>query len=329
MLADEGRLSIDDPIAKHLPEFRGLALVEKRVGEVVTLGTPPQPVTVKHLLTHTSGLACDLPPGFADLPVLHNRSLTELVIAYAQRPLERAPGTTWRYCGAGYDILGRIVEVAGKKPLAQFLRARLFRPLGMKDTTFQPTRAQRKRIAALYEKDTESKDSVVTRAAKQPAIPAVSRFVSAGGGLYATAADFARFMQMLLDGGSARGRRLVRPETVAQMITVHYASDHERVGFSPGLGMGLGPQIVRTPQGATEALLPGSFGHGGSTGVQVWADPKNDMVYVLMLQRQPRGDGDASEIRRAFVRLGAAAIVRVPTTPKPGLFTATARRSLP
>jgi CubicO group peptidase (beta-lactamase class C family) len=128
---------------------------------------------------------------------------------------------------------------------------------------------------------------------------------------------------MLLDGGSVHGRRFLRPETMARIISVAFAprAPGEKVGFTPGRGKGLGMQVVVTPTEVTEALQPGSFGHGGAFGTQAWVDPRNDVYYLLMIQRQGFGNGDMADVRRVFQRLGADAIVPVRTDPKPGLFT--------
>jgi CubicO group peptidase (beta-lactamase class C family) len=308
MLEDEGKLSVDDPLEKHLPEFRGQPMVVSRNGDTVTLGRPPRPITIKDLLTHTSGMRCDLPPGFADLHRKRNRTLDEAVVAFSQQPLEYAPGTRWKYCGPGFDTLGRLVEVASGKSFEDFLAERIFRPLGMVDTTFNPSPAQRARLAVLYRKEGEG----LARADRTPA-PATPvervKYPTPSGGLYSTAADQARLYQMLLDRGTANGRRLLKEATVAQMTTVHFSAPKDvKVGFTPGLGMGLGVQVVMEPTGVTEMLSPGSFGHGGGFGTQGWMDPRRGMFFILMVQRQGFGDGDALPMRKTVQAIGAAAV---------------------
>jgi CubicO group peptidase (beta-lactamase class C family) len=310
MLSDDGKLSVDDPVEKHLPEFRGLKMVSKREGDTVTLVDPPRKVTIKDLMTHTSGMRCQPPAGFADLGRKKDRTLAEAVVAYSQQPLDGPPGVVWKYCGTAFDTLGRIIEVAGGRPYEEFLAQRLFRPLGMKDTTFRPSKAQFARLAINYKKEGgPTGPGGVVRSDQQGAGPADEiRYPSPGGGLYSTASDYVRLMQLLLDGGSAGGRRLLRPETVAEMTKVQFTSK-EKVGFTPGLGMGLGVQVVMTPTDVSEMLGAGSFGHGGAHGTQAWADPKNDIIYVLMIQRQEFGNGDMSDVRKTFQRIGASAIV--------------------
>ena len=310
MLEDQGKLSVDEPVEKHLPEFRGQKLIEKQNGASMTLTDPPRPITIKDLLTHTSGMRCQPPPGFADLGSKKNRTLAEAVVAFSQQPLESPPGKTWRYCGTAFGTLGRVIEVASGTSFEKFLSERLFRPLGMRDTAFRLTSAQRARLAAAYTKSSDAPGAPVVRSENQgPAKDQPVVYTDPGGGLYSTAQDFTRLMQLLLDKGSVRGRRLLRPETVVKLTGVHFTSK-EKVGFTPGLGMGLGVQVVMTPTGVTESLSPGSFGHGGAHGTQAWADPVSGAIYILMIQRQGFGNGDMSDVRQTFQRLGSAALVK-------------------
>jgi CubicO group peptidase (beta-lactamase class C family) len=334
LLEDQGKLSVDDPVEKHLPEFRGQKLIQKQEGATTTLGNSPRPITVKDLLTHTSGMRCQPPAGFSDLGSKKNRTLTEAVVAFSQQPLETAPGKTWKYCGTAFGTLGRIVEVASGLTFAKFLETKVLRPLGMKDTTFQLSPAQQARLAVAYKKDVPAAPAGAAPAQQAAATTpgtiirsenqGVPRsqpviYTDPGGGLYSTAADYTRLMQMLVDRGRAGGRVFLRPETVVKLTGVHFSSK-EKVGFSPGLGMGLGVQVVMTPTEVTESLSAGSFGHGGAHGTQAWADPATGVVYILMIQRQGFGNGDQSDVRRVFQRVAASAIVDspAPATPRQG-----------
>lgn len=347
MLEEAGKLSVDDPVEKHLPEFRGLKLLQKlapagasqaapvpvdRAGvrladrpdpkptakpgdkpaeELFKLVDPPRKITIKDLLTHTSGMRCQNPPGFADLGQKKDRPLAEAVIAFSQQPLESPPGESWKYCGTAFETLGRVIEVASGKSYEAFLVERLIRPLGMKDTAFRLTAGQRKRLAVNYKKESDAPGAKVVRSDSQgPGPENKVVYTSPGGGLYSTAGDYAALMQMLLDKGRFKGRQLLKPETVAKLTAVHFKppAPGAKVGFSPGLGMGLGVQVVMTPTEVTEALSPGSFGHGGAHGTQAWADPVTGAYYILMIQRQGFGNGDMSDVRRAFQKLGAAAL---------------------
>jgi CubicO group peptidase (beta-lactamase class C family) len=174
----------------------------------------------------------------------------------------------------------------------------------MKDTTFHPTAAQRARLAIIYDNDKEA----IRRAEKQgyPAENVV--YPAASGGLFSTALDYAKLAQMLAGKGSLGGKRILRPDTFAKMTSVHFTYA-EKVGFTPGLGMGLGVQVVMKPESITAMLSPGSFGHGGAYGTQTWIDPKNDLFFVLMVQRQGFGNNDMSDMRKTLQEIGEAALV--------------------
>jgi CubicO group peptidase (beta-lactamase class C family) len=307
MLEDDGKLTVDDPVQKHLPEFRGQKMLKGdpaalAAGGPFSLVDPPRPITIKDLITHTSGMNCRLPAGFADLYEKRDRTLAEGAIAFSQHPLIGPPGVTWKYCSPAYDTLGRIIEVASGKAYDQFMKERIFAPLGMTDTTFQPNAEQRKRLAVVYEK----KDTLqVVPGQGNPAENL--RWFSPSGGIFTTAGDYARLGQMLLDHGRAGGKQLLREATWQKMTSVQFTSK-EKVGFSPGLGMGLGVQVVMQPTDITAALGKGSFGHGGAYGTQLWVDPAHEMYFLLMVQRA-HYDGDSSAARKVLQEIGTAAIL--------------------
>lgn len=292
MLEDEGKLSVDDPVEKHLPEFKGQMLVQSKTAEAVTLVKPPRPITLKDLLTHTSGLPGGPPPGIGDLYTKRHRTLSEAVHAFSQRPLDFAPGTKWSYCNTGIDTLGRVIEVASGKSFEAFLEERLFGPLGMKDTTCYAPAANLDRLAALYQKDKDGLKRIESFIGDQPD----GKYPLPAGGLYSTAADLAKLYQMMLDRGSVGGRRYLSEAGVERMTRNH--TGDLRAGFTDGIVMGLGWQIVGTPKGVTEMLSPGTYGHGGAFGTQGWIDPKRGMFFILMVQRSGFGNGDASDLRR-------------------------------
>jgi CubicO group peptidase (beta-lactamase class C family) len=320
MLDEAGKLSVDDPVEKHLPEFRGQKLLqklpakpgEKPGDEAFKLIEPARKITIKDLMTHTSGMHCQNPPGFGDLGRKKDRTLAEAVIAFSQQPLDTQPGEIWKYCGTSFDTLGRLVEVVSGKSFEAFLSERVFRPLKMKDTSFRLSSAQWQRLAVNYKRESEAPGAKVVRSESQgPGPDSKVIYTSPSGGLYSTAGDYAALMQMLLDKGKGPGGRLLlKPETVAKMTSVHFKPPKpgDKVGFSPGLGMGLGVQVVMTPTEVSEALSPGSFGHGGAHGTQAWGDPVTGAYYVLMIQRQGFGNGDQSDVRRALQKLGSAAL---------------------
>lgn len=303
LLVDEGKIVIDDAVERHLPEFRGQMLVAARDRDTISLKRPPRKITVRDLLTHTSGLPGRMPEGLSDLYLKRDHTLAEGVMAFSQRPLDFPPGSKWAYCNAGIDTLGRIVEVVSGMPYEAFLEKRIFEPLGMRDTTFYPRDEQLPRVAKLYE---------VKPAALVPAGERVigtvrpARYPIPAGGLYSTGADLARLYQMLLCGGRLGSRSILSPKSLAQMTAVQ--TGELTVGFVPGMGYGLGCGVVRQPQGVTAMLSPGTFGHGGAFGTQGWIDPKQDMFLILLIQRVGVPNGDASDIRQRFQELAVTAI---------------------
>jgi CubicO group peptidase (beta-lactamase class C family) len=303
MLVDEGRIGLDHTVEKYLPEFKGQMLVAARENDTVTLKKPARPITIKDLLTHTSGLPSGYPAGLSDLYTKRNRTLAEATLVISQRPLEFEPGSKWQYCNPGIDTLGRVVEVVSGQPFEQVLKVRLFDRLGMADTTFYPSADffpstdQMRRVATLYGK---TKDGPLTPTAnplidlkdgaKNP-IPA--------GGLYSTGEDLATLYRMMLGRGALNGKRILSEAAVAEMTKIQ-TGPLERVGFVPGSAWGLGWSIVKEPQGVTEALSPGTYGHGGAFGTQAWIDPTRDLFVVLLIQRSGLENSDASPMRKSL-----------------------------
>ena len=304
ILVDERKLSIEDPVEKHLPEFRGMQVVLKRSKEGVILAKPSRPITVRDLLTHTSGMPGGLPPELADLYLKRDRTLAEAVRAFAKRPLDFEPGTKWAYCNVGIDTLGRIIEVASGQSYEAFLEERVFRPLGMVDTCFYPKPGQAARIALTYGVE-QGKLLPAKRDILGP--PAGAKYPIPAGGLYSTAADLARFYRMTLGGGSLEGTKVLSPASIAAMTRLQ--TGELSTGFTSGMGFGLGFAVVRSPAGITEPLSRGSYGHGGAFGTQGWIDPTKDLFVVLLIQRVGLPNADGSEMRRelqsiAFASLG-------------------------
>ena len=302
MLEEEGKLSIDDPVEKHLPEFRGQQIIQKREGSTITLGKPSHPITIKDLLTHTSGLRGGTPPGFGDLYAKRNRTLAEATIAISQWPLEFEPGTKWAYCNTGIDTLGRIIEVCSGKSYEDFLDERLFRPLGMQDTFFYPDPARKARVATLYKKDKDG----IARSENFLGDAVGGKFPLPAGGMFSTAPDLLKLYQMVLHKGMADGKRYLSEASVEKMTRNH--TGELRAGFTDGVVMGLGWQIVGTPTGVTEMLSPGTYGHGGAFGTQGWIDPKKEMIFILMVQRSGFPNGDASDLRKSLQSIAVAAV---------------------
>ncbi|MBN1851198.1 MAG: beta-lactamase family protein [Pirellulales bacterium] len=286
ILQDEGKLHVEDPVSQYIPEFES---AKWKGGNQVN-----RPITIRDLLTHTSGLAGDQ---------VFEGSLRDAVERLARQPLAFEPGTRWQY-SPGLNVAGRIIEIVSEKPLDKFLAEKLFTPLGMHDTTFFPAEQQFSRIATIYEPGQEKQALVPTRNfivdSKNAQAPNPS------GGLFSTAGDLFRFYQMILDQGVWQGNRIVSADAVQQM-TQNQTGDLV-TGFTPGNCWGLGWCIVRKPQGVTGMLSPGTFGHGGAYGTQGWVDPGTKTIYVLMIQRAKLPNSDASEIRETFQKLAAQSI---------------------
>ena len=297
ILRDEGKLSINDPVEKYLPEFKKQWLVGNKSQEVLTLKRPVRSVTLKDLLTHTSGVA-DAPSTGRDL------SLAELVLLYSQQPLKSEPGSKWEYNNPGINTLGRVVEVASGETFENFLQKRIFKPLGMKDTTFYPSGGQIKRVAKSYEPGTNGLNEIGISFIKGP-LDSRARPAFPSGGLFSTAQDMFRFYQMVLNGGMWDGKRIVSADSVAMMTKTQ--TGDLRTGFTEGMTFGLGWAVVREPKGVTSMLSKGTYGHGGAYGTQGWVDPEKNMIFILMIQRAKLQNADASPIRHAFQEAAVAA----------------------
>ena len=303
ILVDEGKLSVDDEVEKHLPEFRGQMMVASRNADSITLKKPARKITIRDLLTHTSGVPSGFPAGLADIYAKRNHTLAEATMAVSQRPLDFEPGSRWAYCNLGMDTLGRIIEVVSGVPYERFLQTRVFEPLGMTDTTFYPDAKQRSRIATIY----DSKQGKLI-AAGHPVIGPVenARHPIPAGGLYSTGTDLTGLYQMMLCGGQHQGRRILSEKCLRMMTSLQ--TGELTTGFVPGMGFGLGCAVVRQPAGVTEMLSPGTFGHGGAFGTQGWIDPKQDLFVILLIQRVGLRNGDASDMRRELQKLAVLTI---------------------
>lgn len=302
MLQEEGKLSIEDPVSKYLPEFKGQMLLKEKTAAQTVLVKPSRPITIKDLLTHTSGLVGNSPLDGDAIDVL---TLKEAVITYALSPLQFEPGSKWSYCNPGINTLGRLVEVVSGEEYAAFLQKRLFGPLGMKDTTFWPTETQMKRLATSYKPGAGGGLEVAEIKYLTPPFSNSRRTPLAAGGLFSTAEDLLKLYVMLMNGGEAEGRRYVGRETLALMTRNHTGA--LKAGFTPGMGMGLGFQVVVAPaeSPAISMLSAGTYGHGGAHGTQGWMDPVKKSIHILLIQRAGLKNGDASPMRQAFQEAAA------------------------
>jgi CubicO group peptidase (beta-lactamase class C family) len=306
MMVEEGRLRLNDPVERHLPEFRGQMMIESKTADSRVLVKPPRPITIRDLMTHTSGLIGNPPPGIAELLRRMDRPLSEAVAIYAQHPLEFAPGTRWMYSNPGIATLGRLVEVASGMKFEDFLDKRIFAPLGMKDSHVFLPPAKRARLAALYtirdERLVKAGGDVLGGDAAKYREGAI--YSGPEYSLHSTAADLARFYQMMLNGGTLDGARILSPASVA-LMTADHTAEIPNSGWLPAAGFGLTWEITRGGRGTLTGLTTSAFHHGGAFGTFGWVDPQRDLVGVFLIQHA----GQRAELRDAFLGMAAAAIV--------------------
>ncbi|QOV90035.1 serine hydrolase domain-containing protein [Humisphaera borealis] len=286
MLVDEGKLAIDDPVAKYIPEFANLKKPD---------GSPAN-LTVRHLMTHTSGLS-EVSPEVGKTAT----KLADLIPSFLSKPTQFVPGSKWQYCQSGINTGGRIVEVISGMSYPEFLQKRLFDPLGMTDTSFYPPKEKLDRLADSYKKDGMKLAAVPIAFLNGKSPSDTNRYPLANGGLFSTAKDYGTFLRMVLNKGSLDGKTYLSPKAVEQMTSV--LSGDVVTGFTPGNGWGFGWCIIREPQGVSAKLSPGSHGHGGAYGTQAWIDPKAGLAHVLMIQRtnfSNPGGSDGSPVRQGF-----------------------------
>ncbi|MDO8379428.1 serine hydrolase [Phenylobacterium sp.] len=297
ILHDRGLWSPDDPIAKHLPEFEGVKVFGgvDTAGEV-TCEAPHHPPTLRELLTHTAGLIYGREPlgGLEDLykaaDVWRSASLAEMAEKLAGLPLAFQPGSKWFY-GLSMDLQGAIIEKLSGQSLPDFMQAEIFGPLGMVDTAFHTPPEKKHRLATLYR---ASASRGLVPLAGNPLLPdheSPPALASGGGGLVSTAGDYARFAQMLLNGGEFAGRRIVSAAGVRQMMTNQISEAIMAGGFGiglqqirPGFGFGYNGVVFTDPVAAGVPAGLGTYHWDGAAGTWFWVDPTHDLIFVGMVQ---------------------------------------------
>jgi len=275
MLVDEGRVNVNDPVTKYLPEFTGQMVIAEQSKRHLLLRRPTEPVRVRHLLTHTSGLAFS---SALEKPTLDAHPLCDAVRSYAMMPLQSNPGTKYLYSNAGTNTAARIIEVVTGQSYESFMDARLFQPLGLTETTFWPTAAQVRRLPHAYKPDA-AKTGLEKTSIGQLRYPLHdrSRYPMPAGGLFSTARDVARFGQMILNHGTFAGRRYLSKAAVAQMTRKQTGP---KVTNDYGFGWGTGK---------------GWCGHGGALATNFVVDWQHGLVLVFLVQHAGfPGDGGKS-----------------------------------
>ena len=276
MLWEEGRWTLDDPVAKHIPQFAALK-VKAADGSLAPQRTP---MTMRQLMSHSAGF--DVSAGYEGVD-LRKGGLPGMIDTLATLPLKSQPGTDWAY-GPSVDIQGYVVERLSGQSLDVFLKTRIFDRLDMPDTGFWVDPAKADRVARIH----TYKDGLITPAGERNLIPTSKpAFLSGSGGLLGTAPDYWRFCQMLLDGGASGGERLLKASTVKLMHTNVLAPGVEVDLYSPdakGQGFGMDFAIVRDPALAQTAKAKDSFYWGGAYGTWFWIDPVHELIFVGMIQ---------------------------------------------
>ena len=287
MLVEEGRLDLEAPVSRHIPGFADLrVLVDGKSEETAPL---ERPMTLHHLLTHTSGLAS----GLFDGPVesryrragVTRMSKAALIETLQGMPLVAQPGDRFHY-SIGYDVLGRIIELAAEQPFDIFLRDRIFQPLRMSDTGFVVPEVLADRLATVYA--APRGDGKLRRLDDEPDELDQNRPRSGSGGLISTAADYLRFMRMILQGGELDGSRLLRPESARLMTTNQVPKALLPISMGPddmqGMGYGYGFGVKVTPSKSTGDPPEGTFWWAGMTGTLAWGDPRHALIGIALAQ---------------------------------------------
>ena len=296
MLWEEAGFLLDDPIGDYLPELAGMQVLRGMEGSVPLLEPPRGTITIRHLMTHTSGMTYGYfgpedEPGerlYAEAELLRpHQTLAQMVTALGRLPLLFEPGTRWQY-SVSIDVLGRLVEVLSGQTLDAFVRERILLPLGMTDSGFCAPAAAAGRLAALYG---PARDGGITPidAPCGRDFTRLEPLHSGGGGMVSTILDYARFAQMLLNRGELDGTRLLAPRTVALMASNHLPPETGPYGDPPhaGHGFGLGVRVLRDPGLAGQLDGAGSFGWSGLASTDFWVDPANDIAGVFLTQFVP------------------------------------------
>jgi CubicO group peptidase (beta-lactamase class C family) len=279
MLVDENKVKLDDPVENYLPEFKEIKVAVGQ-GKEAELKKPRHPITVREILSHTSGMPFR---SAKEQPTLDLLPLRDAVAGYAATPLQSEPGTRYSYSNAGINTAGRIIEVVSGMAYEDFLDQRLFKPLGMKDTTFWPNEEQLSRLANSYKPNKDKNDLEVTTVTqlRYPLNDRKTRYPMPAGGLFSTASDVGRFCQMILGGGTYKGKRYLSEAAIKEMTSKQTGElkDNYGLGWSTG---------------------GGNIGHGGAYSTNMNIDTKRGLITVWMVQQTAGFPGDGSKASGAF-----------------------------
>jgi CubicO group peptidase (beta-lactamase class C family) len=307
MMVEENKLRLTDPVARYIPEFGNLRVAVARSesgsggAPAFDLVEPQRPVTIKDLLTHVSGLGSG-PMSNSTIDAVARRegeTLADYIPRLGGTALEFQPGTRWAYSpGAGFETLGRVLEIVSGMPLNEFFATRIFAPLGMRDITFWPSDSQWPRVATVYRRE----DSGLVKQTMPNDTFSRNVYFRGSGGLYSTAEGYAPFGMMLANGGELGGKRLLSRKSVEMLGAVHVLDTLP--GRPAGEGFGLSVRVVTDHAARGTLLSDGTYGWSGAQGTHFFVDPKEELVGVLMIQTP-----NIAEIRADFENLVAQSIV--------------------
>ncbi len=307
MLAERGKIMLQDPVTKYLPQFADIRVFEKGTPREYTTREPERMITVHDLMTHQSGLTYDFMLAHPVDALYRNRRINgarsakftseEFIDQLVELPLQFSPGQKWNY-SVSTDVLGRIIEVVSGQTLDVFLTKNIFMPLGMNDTSFTIDDNKRARLAHNYSRDPVSGITSLADAPEKTIYAAGRKFLSGGGGLLSTMGDYLKFCEMMRRHGVLNGARILGRKTVAYMTSNHLPNgetlmDRASGSFSEvsygGTGFGLGFSVVVDPQYAPTVTSCGVYSWGGLASTFFWVDPEEEMVVILMTQIMPSG----------------------------------------
>jgi CubicO group peptidase (beta-lactamase class C family) len=291
MLFEEGKFNLDDPVAKYLPELKDMKVWTGGTREAPRLEALKRPITIKHLLTHTSGMIYGAPEG-DELAKLWDRAdlwtgpgLSNFVSTLSQLPLRHQPGDAYSY-GVNQDVLGALIERVSGQKFGAFLEERIFRPLGMKDTGFDVPPDKMHRLAQTYKNGPDGK--LVEDTPIYETSPEAGRGIEAGGaGIFSTAGDFARFAQMLLNGGTLDGKRILGRKTVELMTANHALALPNNQAATRQKGFGFGVEVTTDLGRLSVPSSIGQFGWYGAATTYCQIDPKEKILAIALTQHFP------------------------------------------
>jgi CubicO group peptidase (beta-lactamase class C family) len=321
MLVEEGRVALDEPVHKYIPEWKNLGVFQAGTMPAFLTRPPARPMLIVDLLRHTSGLTygfqmrSNVDAAYRELKIGEFEkygTLQSMIDGLAKMPLEFSPGDAWNY-SLSTDVIGYLVGKISGKPFEQFLKERIFNPLGMNDTDFFVPADKVDRFAACYSSDSKGGMTLHDDPTGSSFLSPPS-FISGGGGLCSTAADYLTFCRALLNGGELGGVRLLGPKTLALMTSNHLPGGRDLTEMSrsmfseagyAGVGFGLGFSVTMNPSQMLIAGSAGEYAWGGGASTAFWVDPAEELIVIFMTQLLP---SSAYPVRRELRSMIYAAI---------------------